>query len=649
MGAELQAALRNPIGYGEIFKISHLNNAVLDTPEASFQLNFPYLGMNHPGSFAITGRISQDHSQTYFSSYDSKLKSVFIEYETADHKGHFTIECSERQEVPMIYQPHLNHNHADKSTTTSPFHIDGIHLFGGLLFIPTSISYHQSPSSSTTQPTPTNLPSKPFTTPPTSPTINKASDFTSPAVASTSSIATSDSASTGSVGGGEGNGDGSIDQSSFSTPLNNNHHHHHSPSRSLFLKQRRPTTTPLDDLGHPIRTASKVILQSATTSYKLSLKYQQNLLDTRDNKASPSSGSSLDTMIELAIPPGDAQFLKTELQSQWHYPISFSSLLSSLKNIGSNPFSSTSSFDIASSESNRKDQLVFSFAGNVGITWPLAYLFPYFSQLSPTKSTTYTTHTTNTHHPTHSHTNKHNHNQRPPLYPLFKPLHSSYLSDRYFMGGPLFLRGFLPGGIGPRAYSIYNDDSIGGDTKSNLVMMVSYPLHTILQSITTLILPPTIAPTTTTNTLSTIQSIFQSYDCRLFGFIHGGSIGSSSYWLKSIQSSQRHRHNSNSNNNSNSNHFHTPHVPPSLSTTPTTPPRTTRTTHSSHTPHTPHTTTTTSLHPIFGFVRLSVGGGMSLVIANMIRFEINYAIPISYASTDNVKQFQLGVGLTINQ
>lgn len=54
--------------------------------------------------------------------------------------------------------------------------------------------------------------------------------------------------------------------------------------------------------------------------------------------------------------------------------------------------------------------------------------------------------------------------------------------------------------------------------------------------------------------------------------------------------------------------------------------------------------------PAFGLgaLRASVGGGFSLAAAESIRLETTYAIPILSAPQDQLKKFQIGVGVTIN-
>jgi hypothetical protein len=98
---------------------------------------------------------------------------------------------------------------------------------------------------------------------------------------------------------------------------------------------------------------------------------------------------------------------------------------------------------------------------------------------------------------------------------------------------------------------------------------------------------------------------------RGFVFAHAGSIGSPSYWLQQQQQSTA-----------------TATSTPSPSPSPS----------------------QTAQHPLFGFIRLSVGGGLSVIIANTLRLEATYSVPVVYGlHTDHVKPFQLGLGVSLQQ
>jgi outer membrane protein assembly factor BamA len=50
--------------------------------------------------------------------------------------------------------------------------------------------------------------------------------------------------------------------------------------------------------------------------------------------------------------------------------------------------------------------------------------------------------------------------------------------------------------------------------------------------------------------------------------------------------------------------------------------------------------------PWFGYVRVSLGGGILVHLSERVRFESTYSIPVVRADHDNIRPFQIGVGLT---
>lgn len=52
--------------------------------------------------------------------------------------------------------------------------------------------------------------------------------------------------------------------------------------------------------------------------------------------------------------------------------------------------------------------------------------------------------------------------------------------------------------------------------------------------------------------------------------------------------------------------------------------------------------------PLFGYMRASIGSGISFCFQNSIRLEATYSIPVYATKSDRFKAFQLGVGLSIN-
>jgi outer membrane protein assembly factor BamA len=56
----------------------------------------------------------------------------------------------------------------------------------------------------------------------------------------------------------------------------------------------------------------------------------------------------------------------------------------------------------------------------------------------------------------------------------------------------------------------------------------------------------------------------------------------------------------------------------------------------------------TEKNPFFGYTRCSIGGGLSFLVAQQLRLELTYSIPILKSIQDNCKNFQLGISLNIN-
>lgn len=69
------------------------------------------------------------------------------------------------------------------------------------------------------------------------------------------------------------------------------------------------------------KVASLPTLAAVASSVKTSLKYDLTLLDTRDSRASPSTGQYLQGALEVALPPGNATFVKGDVSAQVHRPL----------------------------------------------------------------------------------------------------------------------------------------------------------------------------------------------------------------------------------------------------------------------------------------------------------------------------------------
>lgn len=188
-----------------------------------------------------------------------------------------------------------------------------------------------------------------------------------------------------------------------------------SPSRDTQVKQNITSTT------------SRPILSLISPSSKLAAKYEISL-DQRDNAATPSTGKFLSSLVEFAVPPGGAQYLRTEMDAQYH-----KTLFHSTKHYHPTPSSSP--------RPSTTSGLVFSLCGSLGVLYPLQHLF------------------------SNVHANKRS---------------SVFLSDKYFHSGPFSLRGFDVHGIGPKAAdaagSVSGSDSLGGLTKLSLLAALTIPI-----------------------------------------------------------------------------------------------------------------------------------------------------------------------------
>lgn len=357
-------------------------------------------------------------------------------------------------------------------------------------------------------------------------------------------------------------------------------------------------------VGEEPRQPSSLIVNSATSSWKTAVKYHHTWQDTRDSLVNPTAGQSLETSVEVALPPGQAQFVKTEVTSQYHLAITrnlwrqfatghYAALWQPETTYPTTADAAATAASPAGGQQPPMHHLVLSLAASVGIMYPLTSFFQSLTAGSDAGS-----------------------GAGPGASSVPR---RSFLSDRYHMGGPLNLRGFRHAGIGPRAFSPVSDDSVGGDTKRNFLVMLSYPL------VQSLACPPTPATTNaTTGTEAapqcpltrlqrTLYNVAAGTDMRGFVFAHAGSIGSPSYWLQQQQQS-------------------------------------TATGTGTATPSPSPSPAQTAQHPLFGFIRLSVGGGLSVIIANTLRLEATYSVPVVYGlHTDHVKPFQLGLGVSLQQ
>lgn len=119
--------------------------------------------------------------------------------------------------------------------------------------------------------------------------------------------------------------------------------------KPIFTSIETQDKSKISENNQQIKTISTTFLNQAISSVKTSLSLVYPFIDTRDDRLNPSNGQYFTSTTELAIPPGQSQFLKQDFHAQWHY--SFPSL----------------------------EGLVFSCVGNFGVMYPLSLLFPMIS------------------------------------------------------------------------------------------------------------------------------------------------------------------------------------------------------------------------------------------------------------------------------
>lgn len=189
-----------------------------------------------------------------------------------------------------------------------------------------------------------------------------------------------------------------------------------------------------------------------------------------------------------------------------------------------------------------------------------------------------------------------------------------HLSDRFHLGGPMALRGFDYHGIGNRvdhttrsSFAAPSTDAvtfgsnlgemgnaISGTSKASLLACLSVPLP--------------------------IYSFAQSGG-RAILFLNSGSLGSYDYWanrLYNISSPQNLTAAiSGGGGNDSGGRHRVLHAP------------------------------STQQSSLFGFPRISIGCGITFSIAQQVRFEVTYAVPLLKSEHDVIKPFQLGIGISI--
>lgn len=173
--------------------------------------------------------------------------------------------------------------------------------------------------------------------------------------------------------------------------------------------------------------ASHHVVSMAQPSLKSSLKYSFTR-DGRDDPGAPSHGGLLAASVEVAGLGGDVQFAKGTLQLQQHFPLI-------------------------------NDWLFLGVCGNAG--WLHPFSSPPGATAAPIKNGDGTV------------------GPRPPV---------SWINDRFFLGGPIRMRGFKEKGVGPRSDpsegGAVGGDALGGDAvcSTTAILSVTPPVG-LLQSL----------------------------------------------------------------------------------------------------------------------------------------------------------------------
>ena len=134
VGCELQSALRNPIGYGEVFKLSTVTTQS-GAKEFMTSLNIPNVG---PQKFDlnITAKSAMEN-MSYYTSFKQQIDSVSMEVNSQDRKHQIVAEYVLRDEMPVSSASSTQNT---ATTTTSAESKNNWNLFNSTIFPASAIT-----------------------------------------------------------------------------------------------------------------------------------------------------------------------------------------------------------------------------------------------------------------------------------------------------------------------------------------------------------------------------------------------------------------------------------------------------------------------------------------------------------------------------
>lgn len=127
VGCELQSALRNPIGYGEVFKLSTVTTQS-GAKEFMTSLNIPNVGLIS---------ILLQNQRSYYTSFKQQIDSVSMEVNSQDRKHQIVAEYALRDEMPVSSASSTQNT---ATTTTSAESKNNWNLFNSTIFPASAIT-----------------------------------------------------------------------------------------------------------------------------------------------------------------------------------------------------------------------------------------------------------------------------------------------------------------------------------------------------------------------------------------------------------------------------------------------------------------------------------------------------------------------------